>query len=161
MDVAESDLGDALEAIVIAGVALTNTALSRARSGHELTFPQWRVLVVLADPAGLPVAEVSRLIDVTLPATGRQLRRLEQRGLVVLEPDDRDRRVTRVRLTSAGLAARRSIMGDRRAAIERAVADLDLDPGIVDGVIRIATALRAEAVPAILVSRRARSAPGR
>jgi DNA-binding MarR family transcriptional regulator len=135
----ETELVDALEAIVVAGVALTNAVLSR--SGRELTFPQWRMLVVLSDPNGLPVAEVSRLIDVTLPATGRQLRRLERRGLVALEPDGRDRRVTRVRLTASGLEVRRSIIAGRRAAIEHLVADVRLGRDVVESVGRIADAL--------------------
>jgi DNA-binding MarR family transcriptional regulator len=94
-------LVDAIERIIIAGVAMTNAALSSARPGLDLSFQQWRVLVVLGErPNGLAVREISRLIDVTLPATGRQLRRLERRGLVLLEPDQHDRRVTRVRLTA-------------------------------------------------------------
>jgi DNA-binding MarR family transcriptional regulator len=108
-------LVDAIERIIIAGVAMTNAALSSARPGLDLSFQQWRVLVVLGErPNGLAVREISRLIDVTLPATGRQLRRLERRGLVLLEPDQHDRRVTRVRLTDAGLDARASIMSARR-----------------------------------------------
>lgn len=151
----EMELVDSLEAIVVAGVALTNAALSR--SGHELSFPQWRVLVVLADPNGLPVAEVSRLIHVTLPATGRQLRRLERRGLVDFEPDGKDRRVTRVRLTAAGLDVRRSIMGQRRDAIERSLADLRPARAVVDAVALIADALAAETRRSTSVTDRARA----
>jgi DNA-binding MarR family transcriptional regulator len=97
---------------------MTNAALSSARPGLDLSFPQWRVLVVLGGrPDGMAVREISRLIDVTLPATGRQLRRLERRGMLVLEPDQRDRRVTRARLTDAGIAARDSIIEQRRRRI--------------------------------------------
>jgi DNA-binding MarR family transcriptional regulator len=135
-------LVDALERIVVAGVAMTNSAFVRARPGLELTFPQWRVLVELGDrPDGRPVNEVSRLIAVTLPATGRQLRRLEQRGLLVLEPDPRDRRVTRARLTEAGMEARASVMADRRARIAAAVGDLEPDPRRTDDLARLAAAL--------------------
>ncbi len=137
----DNDLLDAIELIIVAGVAMTNAAISRAEDGRELTFPQWRVLVVLSDPDGLPVAEVARRIDVTLPATGRQLRRLAHRGLVVLEPDGRDRRVTRVRLTDAGLTVRARIIGERRAAIGRSVAELTLTRSAVRDVGRVGAAL--------------------
>ena len=90
----DEKLIDAIDAIIVAGVAMTSSALSHGAAGPELTFPQWRVLVVLSEPEGLPVTEVSRRIAVTLPATGRQLRRLEERGLLTLQPDALDRRVT-------------------------------------------------------------------
>lgn len=142
------DLVDAVEQIVIAGVAMTNASLGRARPGLELTFPQWRVLVELGErPDGRPVHEVARLIAVTLPATGRQLRRLEQRGLVVLEPDPHDRRVTRVRLTAAGIAARASIMDDRRARIAEGLFHLQPDPATIAGLELIADALGAASAP--------------
>ena len=82
------------------------------------------MLVVLGGrPEGMGVREISRRISVTLPATGRQLHRLAERGLLLLEPDPRDRRVTRARLTEAGLAARASIMEARRRRIAAAVAN--------------------------------------
>ena len=139
----DTPLLDSIETMVVAGIAITNVALSHARAGHELTFPQWRVLVILADPDGLPVNEISRFIEVTLPATGRQLRRLEQRGLVHLDPDPRDRRVTRARLTEAGRATRASIIERRRALIQEAVHDLRIDAATRRGLARIASAMAA------------------
>lgn len=157
----EEELVDAIDAIIVAGVAMTAAALSRAAAGEELTFPQWRVLVVLSEPAGLPVTEVSRRIGVTLPATGRQLRRLEERGLLTLELDERDRRVTRAQLTSAGVAVRDTIVGERRDRIRRVLEDLDLGPSIGRGVARIAAALDAERIASAMSSKHAPPAPGR
>jgi DNA-binding MarR family transcriptional regulator len=143
--VTETDLVDTIEAIVVAGVAMTNASLSKARQAPELTFPQWRVLVVLGQqPDGMPVHQIARRIDVTLPATGRQLRRLEQRGLLVLEPDRSDRRVTRARLSGEGARVRASIMADRRAAIASALEGSVLDRGVIDALRRLAAALRQE-----------------
>ncbi len=121
----DPELLDVIERIVVAGVAMTNESLGRSRPNLELTLQQWRVMVVLGDaPEGHPVGEISQLIAVTLPATGRQLRRLEQRGLVTLARDPHDRRVTRVRLTEAGISARESIVADRRAIIGEAMRDI-------------------------------------
>jgi DNA-binding MarR family transcriptional regulator len=94
---------------------------------------------------------------VTLPATGRQLRRLEQRGLVTLEPDLSDRRVTRVRLTQAGMDVRGSIIADRKAAIRRAVRDVG-GPEVVDGLQRLAVALGSATAPPAKISRRVKVA---
>lgn len=139
---ADTEVVDALERIVIAGVAMTNAALSEARSGLDLTFPQWRVLVVLGrHPDGLGVGEISRRIAVTLPATGRQLHRLAERGLICLEPDPRDRRVTRARLTTAGSEARASIMEARRRRIAAAVADGPGGSALAHDLRRLADAL--------------------
>jgi DNA-binding MarR family transcriptional regulator len=141
MSMSDTPVVDAIEAIIVAGVAMTNRALSQAREGHELTFPQWRVLVILVDPAGLPVNEIARLIGVTLPATGRQLRRLEQRGLVRLVPDGNDRRVTRAILTDAGHAVRAAIISDRRMRIEEALSGLSIDRRLAREMANVAAAL--------------------
>ena len=85
-----------LERIAIGTVGLTTRALAHAETDFELTFPQWRaILVVGADTNGARVGEVAARVGVTLPATGRLLRRLERRGLTTLGPDDADRRATR------------------------------------------------------------------
>ena len=112
------EVADALERIIFAGVALTTVAISHARPGFELTFPQWRLIVVLgARPAGARIGEVARLVGVTLPATSRQLRRLERRGLVSVTPDDRDRRAALARLTDEGLSTHDAIIEYRRARL--------------------------------------------
>jgi DNA-binding MarR family transcriptional regulator len=118
---------DALESIIIAGVALTAQALASVRSASDLTLPMWRVLVVLGGRSeGATVSEVARRIGVTLPATSRQLRRLERRGLVALAPDERDRRALRCRMTAAGAALRAEVMDRRRAALMEALGPLEV-----------------------------------
>ena len=133
---------DAVERIVFAGVALTARALADARAELDLTLAQWRVLVVLGETEdGATISQVAGRIGVTLPATSRQLRRLEQRGLVDVRPDQRDRRATRVRLTAVGRSARDAVVSARRAKIAQVVSALDLDPTITTQVNRIADAL--------------------
>jgi DNA-binding MarR family transcriptional regulator len=108
-------LAATLERIVSGAVGLTTQALGEATPGFELTFSQWRAMQVLGESrAGERVGSVARRVGVTLPATGRQLRRLERRGLVELETDEVDRRATRARLTPAGRDVHDAILGYRR-----------------------------------------------
>lgn len=116
---------DSLESMIMAGVALTTEALADGSREADLTLPMWRVLVVLGSTRdGATVTEVSRRIRVTVPATSRQLRRLERRGLVSLEVDERDHRAIRARLTTGGLDFRAGIMRSRRDRLGIALAPL-------------------------------------
>lgn len=133
---------DALERIVFAGVALTTRALSEARGDLDLTLAQWRVLVVLGEAQdGATISQVAGRIGVTLPATSRQLRRLERRGLVDISRDQRDRRATRVRLTRLGRSARDEVISFRRRKIVQIAESLDLDPAMANQLTRIADGL--------------------
>jgi DNA-binding MarR family transcriptional regulator len=115
---ASARLIDLLERIVIGGVGLTTLALDRAIDGPDLTFPQWRAILVVGESdSGATISAVAARVGVTVPATSRQLRRLAERGLVVLEAHDRDRRATRVRLTAEGIRVRATILAQRRARI--------------------------------------------
>lgn len=139
--IAES-VTDDLERIAVGAVGLTTRALAGADAGFELTFPQWRAILVLGEQAdGARIGEVAARVGGTLPATSRLLRRLERRGLTTLGVDERDRRATRARLTDRGLAVRASILGHRRSVLGRLAATLP-DPGRLD----LATGLRTLAV---------------
>ncbi len=135
-------LADLLEDIVLAGVGLTTRALAEAAPGIELTFPQWRVLVVLGEQAnGVTVSEAAGRIGVTVPATSRQLRRLAGRGLVEIGPDERDRRAARARLTAPGQAARAAILDYRRKRIREGVTRMHATPSTLRELAAIADAL--------------------
>jgi DNA-binding MarR family transcriptional regulator len=111
-------LTDYLERIAVGAVGLTARALELADTGFELTFPQWRALLVLGEgDDGSRIGEVAARVGVTLPATSRLLRRLERRGLTTLAVDEQDRRATRARLTDRGRAVREAILAHRRAAL--------------------------------------------
>jgi len=130
-----ASIADDLERITIGSVGLTTRALAHAETGFELTFPQWRaILVVGAAVDGARVGEVAARVGVTLPATSRLLRRLERRGLTTLDTDETDRRATRVRLTERGLAIRAAILAHRRDALAAVVARLQ-DPDGLDLVV--------------------------
>ncbi len=109
---------DLLERLFVAGVAITTRALSEATPDLDLTFPQWRVLLIVGEGGdGATVSEVAVRVGVTVPATSRQLRRLAGRGLLVISRDARDRRAARARLTVRGSAVRDQILGDRHRRI--------------------------------------------
>jgi DNA-binding MarR family transcriptional regulator len=125
-------LADDLERIVVGAVGLTTRALTHADAGFELTFPQWRALLVLGENAdGARVGEVATRVGVTVPATSRLLRRLERRGLTTLAVDEQDRRATRARLTYRGGSVRAAILDHLRAALHALVAVLH-DPERLD-----------------------------
>ena len=120
-----SALTDDLERIAVGAVGLTTRALSQADMGFELTFPQWRALLVLGEQAdGARIGEVAARVGGTLPATSRLLRRLERRGLTALSVDELDRRATRARLTDHGRTVRETILAHRRAALRQIAAGL-------------------------------------
>lgn len=117
-----------LERILVGAVGLTTQALSVADPGFELTFPQWRALLVVGeDTDGARIGEVANRVGVTIPATSRLLRRLERRGLMVLGDDDLDRRATRARLTEHGKGVRETIVAHRRAVLRDLVREIPSD----------------------------------
>ena len=134
-------LAELLERIVLAGVGLTARALAEAAPGVELTFPQWRVLLVLGEQEdGATVSEVASRIGVTVPATSRQLRRLARRGLVDVGPDQYDRRAVRARLTRAGEETREAILAYRSRRIGEEASGLRLRPTTLAELAKIADA---------------------
>ena len=117
-----------LERLVIGAVGLTTRALAEAAPGTELTFPQWRAILIVGEEAGgARVGQVAARVGVTLPATSRLLHRLAQRGLVILEPDELDHRATRARLTDAGAAVRSSILRYRRDALREVAVAMEVE----------------------------------
>jgi DNA-binding MarR family transcriptional regulator len=137
---------DAVERIILGGVALTARALSG--DVEDLTFPQWRVLTIVGEHgAGASVSGVGQRVGVSAPSASRLLRRLEDRGLIELQRDAEDRRLMRVRLTDAGRAARGLVIERRRMMIREALGAsegaLPADLAAALGVIGEALLLRA------------------
>ena len=129
--------GDALEAIAYGSVAVTARAI--ASNGVELTFPQWRVLVIVGETAtGASVSEVATRLGAELSPTSRLVRRLVGRGLAVTSKSETDRRVTRIRLTEAGRGLRDAVLRGRRAMLDDVLVDVGrVDAGDADLLDRI------------------------
>ena len=139
--------GDAVsqfERFVMGAVGLTTQALGRATPGEELTFPQWRAIVIVGESdRGARVGEIATRVGVTVPATSRLLQRLRRRGLITLEPDREDRRATRASLTDEGRVIRDAIFEFRRVAIIDAIRSFSATdlPTIVAALAILATSL--------------------
>jgi DNA-binding MarR family transcriptional regulator len=79
-------------------------------------------------PDGASVGEGATRLGWELSPEGRVLRRAERRGVVTTAKSERDRRVTRIRLTERGLAIRGDVLARRRAdllAVLEAVGAVD------------------------------------
>jgi len=91
-----------------------------------LTVVQYTALTALERHPGMTAAALARHSFVAAQTTAELVRGLEERGLVVREPDPASRRQTRISLTAAG----RSLLKELRepvAAIERAMVGERLD----------------------------------
>ncbi len=117
---------DAIERILLGGIGLTARALAEVPAASDLTLPQWRVLMVVADSDGVRIGELAARLGGSVPSASRLVRRLERHGLVTAERDDADRRATDVRLTHPGRALRGAVLTRRRELIEGALADARL-----------------------------------
>jgi DNA-binding MarR family transcriptional regulator len=139
-----SSTGELLERIIGAGVAITTRALSEARPALDLTFPQWRAMLVVGEsPEGARVSEVAVRVGVTVPATCRLLRRLAARCLLEITADEQDRRASRARLTEAGGQARDAILDYRRERIAETVRGTHLSSAARAELTRLADAFDA------------------
>jgi DNA-binding MarR family transcriptional regulator len=130
----------ALEALSFGLVAVTARAIEDVTTHGQLSFQQWRVLVVLASPARLRVTELARRIGASEPSTSRMADRLERRGLIETIADPLDRRAINLRLTPAGSTLRDEVVERRRALIAESIAGLSVPPDGVDTIERFAEA---------------------
>ncbi len=133
----------ALDRLVAAAVGVTTVALAETTAGHDLTVPQWRALVVISSSSGLRASEVAARLGMSRPSMSRLIRRLERRGVIVVEPDPTDGRATVLRATPAGVAMRVATMSRRRELILDALAEgsESLPPGLARGLDAIAGSL--------------------
>ena len=127
MPVADTRTVGAIERLVTAAVGLTTRTLAQARVASDITLPQWRALVVVAQADGIRVGEIGARVGLGLPAASRLVRRLERRGLVTTERDERDRRATVVRPTDRGRRLWRDVEEHRCRLIE-AMLDARTEP---------------------------------
>ncbi|WP_144157722.1 MarR family winged helix-turn-helix transcriptional regulator [Paraburkholderia sp. BCC1885] len=97
-----------------------------AQVGHPM--PRWRVMLALHEQGG--ESSQKRLVErlrIDPGALTRQLKALEVLGWISRSMDERDNRVTNVRLTEAGIAATEASMPRRNAFLHDTMAGLPDD----------------------------------
>jgi DNA-binding MarR family transcriptional regulator len=131
----------ALEAIAFGSVAITTRALDAA--GVDLTFAQWRVLVIVGqDAGGATVTEIATRLGADISPVSKLVSRMARRRLVRTAKDDRDGRVTRVTVTEDGRKLRKTVVGLRRRMLADVLTEAGhIDPDIASALDRIGIAI--------------------
>ncbi|MFF3854482.1 MarR family winged helix-turn-helix transcriptional regulator [Micromonospora sp. NPDC002575] len=115
--------GAAVAALLAASGALVGlTTRSLAGIGPEITLPQFRTLVVLAARGPQRAADIAAELGVAPSAGTRMCDRLAAKGLVQRTRSTSDRRVVRLRLSTAGTGLVDRVFRQRREALSRIVA---------------------------------------
>ncbi len=119
---------EAFQDITRTSVAITAVVLATVerRLGIQLTFPQYRTLVVLSDGTKAP-SELANVIGVTRPAITKVARSLTSRGLVRRETGSGDRRMAELSLTGKGKALVEEVRRERAARFRVIVRDVPED----------------------------------
>ncbi len=117
-DPTDQGLIGSLERLITGAIGMTARLLVEEGQDGDLTLAQWRCLLIAGEAeTGKRVGDIAARIGVSLPSASRLCRRLEQRGLVAAERDERDRRATLVRLTPAGARVRDHLLTRRQETI--------------------------------------------
>ena len=133
----DEDLGLVLERLVVGSVAITARAIATADA--ELTFMQWRVLLVVGErEEGQAVGEIAARIGAHASPASRVVSRLKRRGLVSTDKGDVDKRVVCVRLTDSGRDLRARVLAQRGRDIAQVVATASITPAEAEAVAELA-----------------------
>ena len=126
-----------VEAFLVASRALVGVAAASLADLDDITFPQFRALVVLTDSGHETVGDLARALDIHPSTATRLCDRLVRKRLVRRVRARADRRETDVTLTPDGRQVVERVMRRRRRAItavldrmapdERAAADVALE----------------------------------
>jgi DNA-binding MarR family transcriptional regulator len=126
-----------LERLVVGSVAITARAIAAADA--ELTFMQWRVLLVVGENGGgMAVGEIASRIGAHPSPVSRIVSRLRRRGLVKSARGRADARVVCVTLTDAGRDLRGSVLKARGEYLAAVISAASLAPHEADGAARLA-----------------------
>lgn len=99
----EAELRRAVEALYFGYRAFTELP-DRMLAEHGLGRTHHRILYFVRRTPGISIGELLAVLEVTKQAVHRPLKELDERGLIEIEPDLRDRRVRRLSATAAGAA---------------------------------------------------------
>jgi DNA-binding MarR family transcriptional regulator len=115
-------LDEVVDAVLASSRALVAVSARSIAGVKRVTFPQYRMLVVLNEAPG-NLSQLARALNVAPSTAMRMIDRLESAGLVVRAVSASNRHETQLRLTPAGRRAVRTVNArrrrDLRAVIER------------------------------------------
>jgi len=119
---------DVLASASIFSSAVNDVMEARLRdvSGDRVTFPQLKVLTLVAHTEGIGVSDVATFLGVSAAAASKAVRRLVEKGLLERHFVPSDRRVQHLALTSEA----ERLLRDYDSAAEESLDELfgDLDP---------------------------------
>ena len=128
---------DRLDRLAVELVAATNSAIGEVGAG-ELSFLQWRTLVVLGGADGpLRLHEIAERVGASMPSASRLVERMHRRGLVSSERDPGDGRARLITLTEQGELVRSRVVARRRSIIEAGIRGVPTSVGLADELDRI------------------------
>ena len=135
----KEDFVGVLERLVVGSVAITARAIAAADA--ELTFMQWRVLLVVGEcEDGQAVGEIAARIGAHASPASRVVSRLKRRGLVSTDKGDLDKRVVCVRLTAAGWDLRARVLDLRGRDLADVLEVVSMTPEESEALVRLAQA---------------------
>jgi DNA-binding MarR family transcriptional regulator len=108
-------------------VLVAIAARSLADAGEQVTFTQYRSLVVFASRGPQSVAALAEAVAATPPTASRLCERLVRKGLVRRRTDRHDRRQVRLALTEVGRDLIDTVTGRRRQEIADLLASVPAD----------------------------------
>jgi DNA-binding MarR family transcriptional regulator len=122
------DVEAVAEALLDASRALVAVAARSLADVEEVTLPQWRALVVLAQPAPVTVGDVAEALAIHPSTATRLCDRLERKRLLRRQWGiSADRRETTVTLTSRGRRLVSRVMARRRQDLAAIAAAMTAD----------------------------------
>jgi DNA-binding MarR family transcriptional regulator len=131
------------EAILLASRALVAIAVrSLAGNPDEVTLPQYRTLVALADEGPRRLADLAESLAVSPSTATRMCDRLVRKGLVSRTRDELDRREVKLAITATGRRIVVDVVDRRRAEVRELLGAIPvpLRLQLVDSLTLLATA---------------------
>jgi DNA-binding MarR family transcriptional regulator len=116
------------EAIILAGRAMAGVAARTvAEATDDLTLPQHRTLVVLAEQGPRHLADLAQALGVSPSTATRMCDRLVRKRLITRTRDEVDRREVDLALTNAGKALVDEVAHRRKSELRKLVGDVSKD----------------------------------
>jgi DNA-binding MarR family transcriptional regulator len=116
------------EAIILAGRAMAGVAARTvSQATDDLTLPQHRTLVVLAEQGPRHLADLAQALGVSPSTATRMCDRLVRKRLITRTRDEVDRREVDLSLTNAGKALVDEVAHRRKSELRKIVAEVPKD----------------------------------